>query len=81
LKIKALHIPEEKWNVGNEYRNQVKEIVEKLDDQLAILSDKVGKLRNDINHFGFNSNASDYTNLENKVKEYFNEFLNYVNSN
>ncbi len=66
--------------MGNEYRNQVKEIVEKLDDQLAILSDKVGKLRNDINHFGFNSNASAYTNLDNKVKEYINEFLNYVNS-
>lgn len=80
LKIRELSIPEKKWNVKTEYWDQVKNIVEKLDDELVVLSSKIGTLRNDINHFGFNANASNYNNLVSSINECFKSFLDYINS-
>ncbi|NLY77780.1 MAG: TIGR02221 family CRISPR-associated protein [Tissierellia bacterium] len=81
LKIRELSVPEEKWIVKDQYRHKVKELVEKLDDELVVLSSKIGSKRNDINHFGFNDNASNYTDLESNIYECFNRFLDYIYSN
>lgn len=81
LKIKAQKKPEEEWLVEKEYWDKVKEIVEKLDDELVDISNGVTSKRNDINHFGFRNDASNYGDLEKKVKDYFERFLNYINGN
>ena len=79
LIIKAKDMKEDEWKVKMEYWDQVKELVGKLDEELAKLSASIGQLRNDINHFGFSKEASKYIKLESSIKNYFNRFLDYVN--
>jgi len=55
-------------------------LVAKLDKELADLSHDVGKLRNDINHFGFNNETSEYNKLESSINDYFNKFLSYIDA-
>lgn len=81
LKIRGQDKPEQEWNVEKKYWNQVKHIVEELDDELISISSGVSDTRNDINHFGFRDNASNYEKLEEKVKKYFEKFLDYINGN
>ncbi len=81
LRIKGQNRREEEWNVKKEYWDDVKNIVEKLDDELVSISKTVSYKRNDINHFGFRNDASNYNDLEEIIKNHFNRFLNYINSN
>lgn len=78
LNIKQQKIPESKWNVKSENIEIVRKIVENLDDELVVLSDQIGKKRNDLNHFGFNKNLSSYDSLETNIKKYYDEFVEYI---
>lgn len=80
LKIKAQDKREEEWEVEKEYWEQVKELVGKLDKELANLSENIGKFRNDINHFGFSKDATRYTKLQSSINDFFKEFLTYIDA-
>jgi len=81
LRLKGQRKPEEEWDVKKEYWHMVKNIVEKLDDEIVSISNTINLKRNDINHFGFRNDASDYDDLESVIKKCFERFLNCINNN
>ncbi len=78
LRIKGREEPKEKWRVKKDYIDEVEKIVGKLDSEIAKLADKVGKKRNDINHFGFKKDAVSYKSLLHTVLQYYEQFVNYL---
>lgn len=81
LRFRGKNQSEKKWEIEGEYREQVMNIAMALDDELVHISKTVSNKRNDINHFGFRSDASDYDELENIIKKEFNKFLAYIETN
>lgn len=78
LKVRGLDIPEDKWRVKDKYKAQVKEIAYSLDEDLIKLSNKITDKRNDINHFGFNENVVASDDFVRDIKEYYDEFVGYL---
>lgn len=78
LYIKGRKVCEDEWRVKEEYIDKVKELVDELDIQLAKLADKIGKKRNDINHFGFKEDVVSYKSLTDNISQYYEEFIKYL---
>ncbi len=80
MNIKAKKTEEKNWvgYVKQEYKENVKKIVEVMDFEVAQLFDSVSQKRNSINHFGFSDQKHTYEKLKRDLIEYFNTFKSYV---
>lgn len=80
LNIKAKKTEEKNWGgyVKQEYKENVKKIVEVMDFEVAQLFDSISQKRNSINHFGFSDQKHTYEKLKRDLIEYFNSFKSYV---
>lgn len=79
LRIKSMCISEDKWKVKKEHRDKIKYIVENLDDSIKKISGSVNKLRNDINHFGYSEDVSNYEKLNSNIKNLYEKLKETIN--
>lgn len=50
------------------------QMAQKLPIEIAKLANKIGGIRNNINHFGYNEDKFTFKNLNKNLKDYYNEF-------
>ncbi|MFX0548661.1 TIGR02221 family CRISPR-associated protein [Hathewaya histolytica] len=79
LRIKAKELKEEKWKVKEEYKDKIRFIVENLDDEIKKISSPINQLRNDINHFGYTQNVSNYETLKSNIKTQYENLKELIN--
>ncbi|WP_456395341.1 TIGR02221 family CRISPR-associated protein, partial [Desulfurobacterium sp.] len=77
FRIKGQNIPEDKWIVKDEYRENLKEIVSLIPEDFVPVFNRLTDFRNDINHAGFvNPRKSD--DLRRKLEKIFMEIEKMV---
>ncbi|WP_427338307.1 TIGR02221 family CRISPR-associated protein [Caloranaerobacter sp. DY30410] len=62
-----------------EVKKKVEYIVNNIEDELGKIADRLSKLRNDINHFGYSGDtATKCSDLHREIKNIYKEFEEYV---
>lgn len=78
--LNVYNIDKKAWDYKKENLGMIEEILNNKNKELFKVNDKIGKSRNDINHFGMNNNAKDSDALKKDLIKNFNKFVNVVNS-
>lgn len=85
LNIKARKREKSDWKIEGtdkfskeEVEQKVEYIVNNIGDELGRIANKVSKMRNDINHFGYTDDTLKCSDLHRNIKEVYKEFEEYV---
>ena len=72
MNIKTKNIPENKWEEpANKNIEITKQLLKKVDKEIANIFCKLQDMRNDINHAGFKPNSRKVETFEKKLKDFF----------
>ena len=75
ISIKHRNIPENEWDKpARSNKNDVRRVIDGLDDNFVKIYDSISQYRNDINHAGFGENSHKPEYLEKQLKEYYEKF-------
>ena len=66
---------EEKSKEKDEYLKQkINLIIKTVPEEIVNLSDKISKIRNDMDHFGYTEESRTYDEIQKKLKEHIDKF-------
>lgn len=66
--------------IADKNRHLFEKLMRELPTSVFVLTKNVKGFRNDINHFGMRDSACKATHLQEKLKEFYKEFRDYINS-
>lgn len=72
---------EDSWIIEEENKEKVSKISKGLDKEFIKICDTCKQFRNDVNHFGFNSQAKDSVDFIREIDNLYKRFIDYIKDN